>query len=47
MNPLSRDLANAEWELYLSYTRDDGAVSRRLELWAEVDRLEALLELEL
>ena len=46
MNPLSRQLANADWELFLSYSRDDGAVSRRLELWAEVDRLEALIELE-
>jgi hypothetical protein len=46
MNPLQRNLANVEWELFLSYTNADGAVSRRLELWAEVDRIEALIELE-
>lgn len=46
MNPLARKLANVEWDLYVSYSADDGAVSRRLELWAELDRLEALIELE-
>jgi hypothetical protein len=46
MNPLNRQLANVEWELFLSYTNDDGALNRRLDLWAELDRLEALIELD-
>ena len=46
MNILERELANLHWDLYVSYKADDGAVSRRLGLWAEVDRVEALLELE-
>ena len=50
MNPLKRELANVDWEIYLSYTMQDGSVAhpeaRRVALWREVDRLEALIELE-
>jgi hypothetical protein len=49
MNPLHRELANVEWELFLSYTMQDGVEHpevRRLVLWSEVDRLDALIDLE-
>lgn len=42
------ELRNVEWELYLLYTEGLADVKPQLEaqLWADVDRLEALIELE-
>ena len=42
------ELRNVEWELFLLYTEGLADVKPQLEaqLWADVDRLEALIELE-
>jgi hypothetical protein len=40
------ELRNVEWELYLLYTEGLNHPSRERSLWADVDRLEALIELE-
>ena len=40
------ELRNVEWELFLLYTEGLDHPSREAQLWAEVDRLEALIELE-
>ena len=40
------ELRNVEWELYLMYTEGLNHPSREAKLWADVDRLEALIELE-
>lgn len=40
------ELRNVEWELFLLYTEGLDHPSREARLWAEVDRLEALIELE-
>ena len=40
------ELRNVEWELFLLYTEGLNHPSRERSLWAEVDRLEALIELE-
>ena len=40
------DLRNADWELYLLYSEGLVKPEREAFLWAEVDRLEALIELE-
>ena len=40
------ELRNVEWELFLLYTENLDHPSREANLWAEVDRLEALIELE-
>ena len=42
------ELRNVEWELFLLYTEGLAGVKPQLEaaLWADVDRLEALIELE-
>ena len=51
MNVLERDLANVEWELFLSYRFGGNGVAhpeaRRVVLWSEVERLEVLIGLEL
>lgn len=43
MNALLRDLRNVEWELYLLYRRGEGDSALVAELWAEVERLDALI----
>ena len=42
------ELRNVEWELFLLYSEGLASVKPQLEaqLWSEVDRLEALIELE-
>ena len=40
------ELRNVEWELYLLYSEGLNHPSREARLWADVDRLEALIELE-
>lgn len=42
------ELRNVEWELFLLYSEGLADVKPQLEaqLWADVDRLEALIELE-
>lgn len=39
-------LRNVEWELFLLYTENLKHPSREAKLWAEVDRLDALINLE-
>lgn len=39
-------LRNADWELFLLYSEGLVKPEREAALWAEVDRLEALLELQ-
>jgi hypothetical protein len=41
------DLRNIDWELYLLYSEGLVMPDREAHLWAEVDRLEALISLEL
>ena len=40
------ELRNVDWELYLLYSEGLVKPERESFLWAEVDRLEALIELE-
>ena len=40
------ELRNVDWELYLLYCEGLVKPEREAFLWAEVDRLEALIELE-
>ena len=40
------ELRNVDWELYLLYSEGLVKPEREAFLWAEVDRLEALIELE-
>lgn len=40
------ELRNVEWELFLLYSEGLVRPEREAELWADVDRLEALIELE-
>ena len=40
------ELRNVDWELYLLYSEGLVKPEREAHLWAEVDRLEALIELE-
>jgi len=40
------DLRNVDWELYLLYSEGLVKPEREAFLWAEVDRLEALISLE-
>ena len=40
------ELRNVEWELFLLYSEGLQHPSREARLWADVDRLEALIELE-
>jgi hypothetical protein len=40
------DLRNVDWELYLLYSEGLVKPDREAHLWAEVDRLEALITLE-
>lgn len=40
------ELRNTEWELFLLYSEGLQHPSREAKLWSEVDRLEALIELE-
>jgi len=40
------DLRNVDWELYLLYSEGLVKPERESWLWAEVDRLEALISLE-
>lgn len=40
------ELRNVEWELFLLYSEGLVEPEREARLWADVDRLEALIELE-
>lgn len=40
------ELRNVDWELFLLYSEGLVKPEREAHLWAEVDRLEALIELE-
>jgi hypothetical protein len=40
------DLRNIDWELFLLYSEGLVKPDREAHLWAEVDRLEALISLE-
>ena len=40
------ELRNVEWELFLLYSEGLNHPWREAKLWADVDRLEALIELE-
>ena len=40
------ELRNVEWELYLLYSEGLEHPVREARLWADVDRLEALIDLE-
>lgn len=43
---IETELRNADWELFLLYSEGLSKPEREAALWAEVDRLEALLDLE-
>ena len=46
MSPLLVELANVEWEIFLIYISGFPAPDRLAALWAEVDRLDALVVLD-